>query len=1334
MIEVGPADGGGIAVVKGAPGAASASSGILFTNLHTGQHVYGGSRADGSFAIRFFAPPGSYIEVRHDSTGAAEEIAANPATIVRAPLPGAADGTFVALGRAEESSEQFLTNNEARILGLGDRGKIWITGELTDRNWQAGDSFEITGTMKLYSRNAPSYELDKSMDGRFLLERVFDEFGSQEIANPIGMSHTLTPTGMPIEDVPGDNGIDQQVDGVLIGYPVFSELALSGPFSLEANWTTDITIPENLPDGVYSLVIEFWSDIETPKTLHFEDVYPENFSAYFTTGGSTLISVGSPAASRLSWVLGINDFSNGSRGTIATVDRDRIQIAGRQTANSDTYILPRDHPTSGNRMVYRLEPFVPLITASNRGWLSPPTVPVKFPSGNLAVRVKQPDGSVANLGSAPFLGPYAQEASTDFGKDMDPGNSPRRYFGLTTLSDQFDFSFEQYGRHEIIMTGAVDDIFGNSLQGGGMYEVYVARKLDMETGVFPGTPFEVGDTFSPTVVVQPGIPADVRITIKHYPMSDPDQVVSHNIVGTANRFGYFSGDLEDTFTFDTPGEYRVDIIASYEDSNRILWMGSETWASVVETPNSGVITHGLRSRHGNGEQFQWAVMNQVNTSFSHHLPFPFHSGDIVWHDDTLFDPLHIASVPFITVQDTKGELYGILRDRNEEIGNPYPGLEDEMDTGQVLLWSSTPTGMSAIFEFDQPETLVSYAYTTASRPGIRVREMVTERNNDESYWRFEGRYFDQSGVGPNGDQPNDFKFQFGGAVFRAPWLDYYFYGAYGSLWVLLPNDDPVGTRVMPPFQGNGGGPGGGPIMTLRGKDIDMFFHLGGVRPGSILEVGDVASFAGQIAPTLPSMVEIIVMPPTGTPINISGQSNKVGYFYDSLSDFIVNEAGVWTVNISVRHEGRTSAGQVQQPYPTGDVLGSRSGEFYFYVVDPESGALTVDLPQTSWVEPGKGPIDLHLLQTDDLSNVNLHHTTIMPGFVLEEGMSDTLTYTYDAPLLNQTFPNIDLVDEDARYGVDTITMSFLVSGEDGDGKTVYRARQILLQGEELLAPSQLPTADDPIKINAGHSGAWFNPITSGQGQFIDIEPEKQFMFISWFTYTDAASDTPNEQQWYTAQGNYKDKVAELELYETLGGRFDDPREVSNTLVGTVTVSFSDCSHGLMTYHIDKENLYGEFSLQRVIDGSGNVCEGLSENATQAVDINAGMDGAWFNSDTSGQGFFIDSHPDPEGDNFIFVSWFTYGDDTASGQRWLTAQGGFEGSTATIDVHETTGGSFDDPQAPDTVKEGTMTIDFTDCNNATLSYSLTDDVLEGDIALTRVVSGGQALCEELAGAD
>jgi hypothetical protein len=47
--------------------------------------------------------------------------------------------------------------------------------------------------------------------------------------------------------------------------------------------------------------------------------------------------------------------------------------------------------------------------------------------------------------------------------------------------------------------------------------------------------------------------------------------------------------------------------------------------------------------------------------------------------------------------------------------------------------------------------------------------------------------------------------------------------------------------------------------------------------------------------------------------------------------------------------------------------------------------------------------------------------------------------------------------------------------------------------------------------------------------------------------------------------------------------------------------------------------------------------------------------------------------------------------------------------------------------------GTMNLDFTDCSNAQLSYSMTDEDLAGDMELRRLIPGGQALCEELNGA-
>ena len=101
-------------------------------------------------------------------------------------------------------------------------------------------------------------------------------------------------------------------------------------------------------------------------------------------------------------------------------------------------------------------------------------------------------------------------------------------------------------------------------------------------------------------------------------------------------------------------------------------------------------------------------------------------------------------------------------------------------------------------------------------------------------------------------------------------------------------------------------------MTLMGEDIDLFFHPGGIRPGTILEVGDTASFAGQLAPTLATEVSIEVTSPGGSKTQINGISNKIGYFYAPESDIVVDEPGVWTAKVTATFKGQTSAGQVTQ--------------------------------------------------------------------------------------------------------------------------------------------------------------------------------------------------------------------------------------------------------------------------------------------------------------------------------------------------------------------------------------------------------------------------------------
>jgi hypothetical protein len=265
-------------------------------------------------------------------------------------------------------------------------------------------------------------------------------------------------------------------------------------------------------------------------------------------------------------------------------------------------------------------------------------------------------------------------------------------------------------------------------------------------------------------------------------------------------------------------------------------------------------------------------------------------------------------------------------------------------------------------------------------------------------------------------------------------------------------------------------------------------------------------------------------------------------------------------------------------------------------------------------------------------------------------------------------------------------------------------------------------------VNAGHMGGWFNPHTPGQGQLVDVDETNDFLFGAWFTYTLETSNHPYEQHWFTAQGRYAGNKADLVLYETLGGRFDDPALVETAPVGTASISFTDCASGMMQYEIDMLGVSGAFPLTRLIPGSETTCMSRQDQLPKTADINPGMNGGWLNYQTPGQGFLVDAYPDGAGGGFLFVAWFTFGESSDSGQRWLTAQGNFSGLTAEIDVYEATGGIFDASLPPQNPRVGSMTVDFTDCDAATLFYDL-DEGVAGDIPLIRLLPAANELCQE-----
>ena len=140
-------------------------------------------------------------------------------------------------------------------------------------------------------------------------------------------------------------------------------------------------------------------------------------------------------------------------------------------------------------------------------------------------------------------------------------------------------------------------------------------------------------------------------------------------------------------------------------------------------------------------------------------------------------------------------------------------------------------------------------------------------------------------------------------------------------------------------------------------------------------------------------------------------------------------------------------------------------------------------------------------------------------------------------------------------------------------------------------------------------------------------------------------------------------------------------------------------------------------------------------------INAGLNDAWYDPATAGQGFLIAVFPEI---SQMFVAWFTFDterppeDVTAMlgdpGHRWLTAQGPYSGNMANLTVYVTKGGVFDSAEPPaslDPSGDGTLKLEFADCSEGMVRYEITSLGISGEIPIQRIVQDNVPLCEALA---
>lgn len=194
---------------------------------------------------------------------------------------------------------------------------------------------------------------------------------------------------------------------------------------------------------------------------------------------------------------------------------------------------------------------------------------------------------------------------------------------------------------------------------------------------------------------------------------------------------------------------------------------------------------------------------------------------------------------------------------------------------------------------------------------------------------------------------------------------------------------------------------------------------------------------------------------------------------------------------------------------------------------------------------------------------------------------------------------------------------------------------------------------------------------------------------------------------------------------------DDGVFSSGAIASAFTFEFTFTEPGVYPYYCSVHGGPGGVGM------SGTVT--VEANGEPPLTINPGLNDAWFNPQTGGQGLLFTVFPDAE---LFFAAWFTFDterppeDVTAMlgdpGHRWVTAIGGWEENVVTLNVELTTGGVFGEMADEQNTEGGygTIVLEFHDCNSATMSYEIPSQSLVGETELQRINPSNVALCQAL----
>lgn len=143
--------------------------------------------------------------------------------------------------------------------------------------------------------------------------------------------------------------------------------------------------------------------------------------------------------------------------------------------------------------------------------------------------------------------------------------------------------------------------------------------------------------------------------------------------------------------------------------------------------------------------------------------------------------------------------------------------------------------------------------------------------------------------------------------------------------------------------------------------------------------------------------------------------------------------------------------------------------------------------------------------------------------------------------------------------------------DDGRSGTIAYIRLTPPSGCSASVPASAPAQPPANYDDVLHSGAWYDPATSGQGLMVDIDPSITTFFAAWYTFAPAASADTGiaRQRWFTLEDNTYTPgdltLHDVPIISTTGGVFDQPSTVDVQQVGTADIAFTSCTSMTLKY-------------------------------------------------------------------------------------------------------------------------------------------------------------------------